>query len=77
MPIPFADSFLTGSLLTLLLPIALLIAVAIAFHFALRRLPGDAGGSAGPRPAVSDADRAAVGALPEPPPPRGDGRQTD
>jgi hypothetical protein len=76
MSFPFADSFLTGSLLTLLLPIALLIAIAIAFHFALRRLPGEAGGSAGPRPVVSDSDRAAVGAAPEPPRPTGDGRQT-
>jgi hypothetical protein len=76
MPIPFADSFLTGSLLTLLLPIALLITVAVAFVLALRRLPGDAAGPAGPRPEVSDADRAAVGAAPEPASPGGDGRQT-
>jgi hypothetical protein len=75
MPIPIADSFLTGSLLTLLLPVAALIGVAIAFVLALRRLPGDAAGPAGPRPAVSDADRAALGAPPQPPPPGGDGHQ--
>jgi hypothetical protein len=68
MPIPFADSFLTGSLLSLLLPGALLIAVVVAFAFALRRLPGDAAGPGGPRPAVSDADRAAVAPEPQTPP---------
>jgi hypothetical protein len=68
MPIPFADSFLTGSLLSLLMPVALLIAIVVAFMFALKRLPGDAAGPAGPRPAVSDADRAAV--APEPQIPR-------
>lgn len=65
---PFADSFLTGSLLTLLLPIALLTAVFIGFAFALRRLPGDAASPTGPRPAVSDADRAAVAPEPKIPP---------
>jgi hypothetical protein len=69
MAIPFADSFLTGSLLTLLLPIALLIAIAIAFLFALRRLPGEAGGMAGPRPAISDEERAAVDTPLQTPPP--------
>jgi hypothetical protein len=67
-PIPFADNFLAGSLLTLLLPVGLLIAVVIAFVFALKRLPGDAGGSADPRPAVSEADRAALGSQAQAPP---------
>jgi hypothetical protein len=36
----FADGFLTGSLLSLLLPVGLLIAVVVGFIMALRRLPG-------------------------------------
>jgi hypothetical protein len=36
----FADGFLTGSLLSLLLPVCLLIAVVVGFIVALRRLPG-------------------------------------
>ncbi|HEY2770494.1 MAG TPA: hypothetical protein VGI87_08000 [Solirubrobacteraceae bacterium] len=69
MPIPFADSFLTGSILTLVLPVALLIAIAIAFLLALRRLPGEAGGMAGPRPAISDEERASVETPLQTPPP--------
>jgi hypothetical protein len=40
-PVPFADSFLAGSLLTILLPLGLLIAVAIWYMIAVRRVPED------------------------------------
>ena len=40
-PIPFADNFLAGSLLSLLLPIGLLIALAIWYVLAVRRVPED------------------------------------
>jgi hypothetical protein len=40
-PIPFADNFLAGSLLTLLIPTGLLIAIAIWYVFAVKRVPKD------------------------------------
>ena len=39
--IPFADNFLAGSLLTLLLPIGLLIVIAVWYVIAIRRVPED------------------------------------
>ena len=36
-PIPYADNFLAGSILTLLLPIGLLIAICIYWAVVLRR----------------------------------------
>jgi hypothetical protein len=45
--IPFADNFLAGSLLTLLLPIGLLIAIAVWYMVAVRRVPD--GGKRAPR----------------------------
>jgi hypothetical protein len=50
----FADGFLAGSLLSLLLPVGVLIAILICFHLALKRLPGGAGGVAAPAPSASD-----------------------
>ena len=38
-PIPFADNFLAGSLLTLLLPTGLLIAIAIWYVLTVRHMP--------------------------------------
>jgi hypothetical protein len=62
--IPFADNFLAGSLLSLLLPIGLLIAIAIWFARTVTRLPGDPGTTAEPPPSVSatqhDAARAQI-----------------
>jgi hypothetical protein len=40
-PLPLADSFLAGSLLTILLPLGLLIAVAIWYVIAIKRVPKD------------------------------------
>jgi hypothetical protein len=37
--LPFADAFLTGSLLTIVLPLALLIAIAIWYMIEVRRVP--------------------------------------
>ena len=38
-PIPFADNYLAGSLLTLLLPVCLLIAIAVWYVIAVRKVP--------------------------------------
>ena len=51
--IPFADNFLAGSLLSLLLPVGLLIAIAIWLGRTAMRLPDDPGTSAAPPPTVS------------------------
>jgi hypothetical protein len=40
-PVPFADNFLAGSLLTLLMPVGLLIAIAIWYVLAVKRVPED------------------------------------
>jgi hypothetical protein len=40
-PVLFADNFLAGSLLTILMPTGLLIAIAIWYLLALRRVPED------------------------------------
>jgi hypothetical protein len=40
-PLLFADNFLAGSLLTLLLPTGLLIAIAIWYIVAVKRVPQD------------------------------------
>jgi hypothetical protein len=53
--IPFADNFLAGSLLSLLLPAGLLIALAIWLGRTIARLPGDPGTTAAPPPSVSTA----------------------
>jgi hypothetical protein len=39
--IPFADNFLAGSLLTILLPIGLLIVIAVWYVIAVKRIPED------------------------------------
>lgn len=39
--IPFADNFLAGSILSLVLPTGLLIAIAIWYVLAVRRVPED------------------------------------
>ncbi len=62
-PIPFADNFLAGSLLTILLPIGLLIAIAIWYLLAVRRVPKDTPTSSvslPPREMVEAAGAAAV-----------------
>jgi hypothetical protein len=58
--IPFADNFLAGSLLSLLLPAGLLIALAIWLGRTIARLPGDPETTAAPPPSVSTAQHDAV-----------------
>jgi hypothetical protein len=58
--LPFADNFLAGSLLSLLLPVGLLIAIAIWFIRTIVRLPGDPGTTAAPPPSVSTAQHDAA-----------------
>ncbi len=41
LALPFADSFLAGSVLTIALPLGLLIAIAIWYLVAVRRVPAD------------------------------------
>jgi hypothetical protein len=40
MPIPLASSFLAGSLLTIILPIALLVAILVWYMKAISKVPG-------------------------------------
>ncbi len=60
--IPFADNFLAGSLLTILLPIGLLTALAIWYVLALKRVPKDTPRSSPslPAPDVVESAGAAV-----------------
>ena len=51
--LPFADNFLAGSLLSLLLPVGLLIALVVWLGRTITRLPGDPGTTAAPPPSVS------------------------
>jgi hypothetical protein len=67
-PIPFADGFLAGSLISLLLPAGLLIAIAIWFTRTIKRLPSNAGTSPAPPPGISDEQREAVREQVEAPP---------
>jgi hypothetical protein len=70
-PIPFADNFLAGSLLSLLMPVCLLIALAVWYVLTVRRVPGDTTSSATP-PApdvVSAAAEAPSEVKPAGPPP--------
>jgi hypothetical protein len=58
--IPFADNFLAGSLLSLLLPVGLLIALAIWLVRTVARLPDDPATTAAPPPSVSGAQHDAA-----------------
>jgi hypothetical protein len=62
--IPFASSFLAGSLLSIILPIGLLVALGIWYHAAVKRVP--TGRLERERPA---AERDAPDAGGSPPPP--------
>ncbi len=56
--IGFADNFLAGSLLSLLMPTGLLIAIAVWYRIAIRRVPKDTPESAAvlpPRETVAAA----------------------
>jgi hypothetical protein len=65
-PIPFADNFLAGSIISLVLPVSLLIAIAIWYWVAVRRVPDT---TAKPLPPVTQAsDQPGVDG-PDPAPP--------
>jgi hypothetical protein len=59
--IPFADNYLAGSLLTLLMPTLLLIAIAVWLVIALKKVPDTAESS----PSLPPSD--VVAAAPQPP----------
>lgn len=64
--IPFADNFLAGSLLTILMPLGLLIALGVWYHLAIRRFRGET-------PASPSSRRPPAPASPPPEPPAGPG----
>jgi hypothetical protein len=71
-PIPFADNFLAGSLLSLLMPTGLLIAIAIWYVRAVRHVPQDTPESSPALPlpeTVAAAPPADPGITPAGPPP--------
>jgi hypothetical protein len=73
-PIPFADNFLAGSLLTLLMPTCLLIAIAIWYTLSVRRVPKDTSTSSAavPTPEVVAAPPPAETGITPAEPPVGD-----
>jgi hypothetical protein len=48
MMLPFADNYLAGSLLTLLLPVGVLIVIAVWYVISVRRIPGGEPGPVAP-----------------------------
>ena len=71
--IPFADNFLAGSVLSLVLPVGLLIVIAVWYLIAVRRLPHDTPESASALPspeivaAAAEAVHEITPADPQPP----------
>ena len=59
----FADAFLTGSLLTIVLPLALLIAIAIWYVIEVKRVPADTPTSSTSLPTAEMVDAAGPGAV--------------
>jgi hypothetical protein len=71
-PILFADNFLAGSLLSLLLPLCLLIAITVWFVLSVKRVPHDTPTSSSalsPPEVVAAAPPAETGITPAGPPP--------
>ena len=56
--IPFADNFLAGAIISLVIPTALLVAMVIWYHLQVRRAPGPP--KATPRGATPDNPAAAT-----------------
>lgn len=70
-PVLFADNFLAGSILTLLLPVGLVIAIAIWYLLAVRHVPKDTPTSSALLPApevVAAAPPSETGLTPAEPP---------
>jgi hypothetical protein len=72
--IPFADNFLAGSIISLLLPACLLSAIALWYIFTVRRLPQDTPTSSPslPTPEVVAAAAPSATESPRPEPPAGE-----
>lgn len=71
-PLVFADNFLAGSLLSLLMPVLLLIAIAVWYTRTARRLPKDTPSSSPGLPTrsvVESAPEAVQSVEPAGPPP--------
>ncbi len=69
-PVLFADNFLAGSLLTILMPTGLLIAIAIWYVLAVKRVPEDTPTSSSvlpPPDVLAAADPDAEDIVAEPP----------
>jgi hypothetical protein len=69
-PIPFADNFLAGSLLTIFLPLGLLIVLTIWYVRVVRRVPEDTPASSASLPSaevLAAADKQAPTANGDPP----------
>jgi hypothetical protein len=62
-PLPFADSFLAGSVLTIVLPLGLLVAIAIWYVIAIRRVPADTPTSSPSLPSDEVVDAAGPGVV--------------
>ncbi len=63
--LPFADSFQAGAALTIALPLGLLIAIAIWYLIAVRRVPADTPVSSPTMPPDEVVDAAGPGAVAE------------
>ena len=68
-PIPYADNFLAGSIITLLLPIGLLIAIAIWYVLAIKRVPEGTTKPLPPQTHASDVPPTGADPQTEPPAP--------
>ena len=74
-PIPFADNFLAGSLLTILLPLALVVILTVWYTISVNRVPEDmpeSSASLPPREVVETADPAVVAEITPAEPPAGE-----
>jgi hypothetical protein len=68
--IPFADNFLAGSIISLLLPVGLLIVISVWYWRAVRRIPED---TDAPQPSLGATEPSASAATTTETPPGGPG----
>jgi hypothetical protein len=66
-PIPFADNFLAGSIISLVMPVGLLIVIAVWYVIAARRLPEGSSGSSRPTAPATEPRPDPLSAKPESP----------
>ena len=67
MPIPFADNFLAGSIISLVIPAAVLVAIAVWYARTIKRIDKSRSPSA-PEPVSADALRETRETIPVDPP---------